>query len=908
MTNQLWHSMEIESILQKLETDPEQGLSLEEAQRRLGEYGYNELGEEAKTSPFILFLNQFKNTLIVILIAATVLSALIGDLLDAGIILAIVVFCALLGFLQEYRAERALGALKKMLTPTITALRAGKDLEIPSKELVPGDIILLEAGDKIPTDGRLIEIHSLQCDEAPLTGESFPVEKELSALPMDIPVGDRKNMVFTGTSVTYGRGKAVVTTTAVNTEFGKIAAELASVSQEKTPLEKRTEEIGKWLGIIALVICGLVVGASIVRESIVGKLDLQFMLTMLMFAIALAVAAVPEALAAIVTGALAIGMHQMAKRNALIRRMPTVETLGCATVICSDKTGTLTKGEMTVRRVFGGGKVMEVSGVGYAPAGALSPASNNPSLNMLFRGGILCNDSTLFEERGKWSIKGDPTEAALLVLAAKAGLRWDQVRQQYPRIKEFPFSSDRKRMTTIHRTEDGKIRAVVKGAPEVVLERCSYFLNGDQIAPLDDTERERILKANEEMANDALRVLGISYRELSETDGYNEDRVEQDLVFLGLVGMMDPPREEAIDAVKVCREVQIKPIMITGDHKLTAVAIAREVGIYREGDLVLTGEELNKVGDKEFEGIVEKVTVYARVSPLDKLKIVTAWKNRGEVVAMTGDGVNDAPALKHADIGIAMGITGTEVAKEAADMVLSDDNFATIVRAIERGRWIYENIKKYLAYLLQANITEVIVIGGIVLATGPELLPLLPAAILYINLATDGLPALALGVAPPDPDIMERPPRDPKESIFGWDIKSFILRAVLIESPFFLFLYFYNLDNITQARTQIFFLFIITQFVIALNCRSLTHSVFKAPPHKWLVLAVIWELVMVAAIVQIPAVRDAFGIAEPSFSDLTIIMAFGIAIFLVIEVTKVVLRQTTPMGRTKARQTEGVSA
>jgi Ca2+-transporting ATPase len=900
--------MEIESILQKLETDPEQGLSLEEAQRRLGEYGYNELGEEAKTSPFILFLNQFKNTLIIILIAATVLSALIGDLLDAGIILAIVVFCAVLGFVQEYRAGRALDALKKMLTPTTTVLRGGKELEVLARELVPGDILLLEAGDKIPTDGRLIEIHSLQCDEAPLTGESFPVEKELSALPMDIPVGDRKNMVFTGTSVTYGRGKAVVTTTAVNTEFGKIAAELASVSQEKTPLEKRTEEIGKWLGIIALVICALVVGVSIVRESIVGKLDLQFMLTMLMFAIALAVAAVPEALAAIVTGALAIGMHQMAKRNALIRRMPTVETLGCATVICSDKTGTLTKGEMTVRRVFGGGKVMEVSGVGYAPAGALNPASNDPSLNMLFRSGILCNDSTLFEERGKWSIKGDPTEAALLVLAAKAGLRWDQVRQQYPRIKEFPFSSDRKRMTTIHRTEDEKIRAVVKGAPEVVLERCSYFLNGDQIAPLDDTERERILKANEEMANDALRVLGISYRELSETDGYNEDRVEQDLVFLGLVGMMDPPREEAIDAVKVCREVQIKPIMITGDHKLTAVAIAREVGIYREGDLVLTGEELNKVGDKEFEGIVEKVTVYARVSPLDKLKIVTAWKNRGEVVAMTGDGVNDAPALKHADIGIAMGITGTEVAKEAADMVLSDDNFATIVRAIERGRWIYENIKKYLAYLLQANITEVIVIGGIVLATGPELLPLLPAAILYINLATDGLPALALGVAPPDPDIMERPPRDPKESIFGWDIKSFILRAVLIESPFFLFLYFHELDNITQARTQIFFLFIITQFVIALNCRSLTHSVFKAPPHKWLVLAVIWELVMVAAIIQIPAVRDAFGIAEPSFSDLTIIMAFGIAIFLVIEVTKVVLRQTTPMGRTKARQTEGVSA
>lgn len=908
MTKQTWHAMASEAVLRELGTDPQRGLTLEDAGKRLQVYGYNELKEEAKTSPFILFINQLKNTLIIILIVATVLSALIGDLLDAGIILAIVVFCALLGFLQEYRAERALEALKKMLTPTITALRGGRNLKIPSKELVPGDIILLEAGDKIPADGRLIEIHSLQSDEAPLTGESFPVEKELRVLPEDVPVGDRKNMVFTGTSVSYGRGKAVVTDTGVNTEFGKIAAELASVSQEKTPLEKRTEEIGKWLGIIAVSVCVLVVATSIVREAATGILDLPFVLTMLMFAIALAVAAVPEALAAIVTGALAIGMHQMAKRNALIRRMPAVETLGCATVICTDKTGTLTKGEMTVRRIFGAGKVIEVSGAGYAPEGSLNPASNDSSLHMLLRGGILCNDASLFEERGKWSIKGDPTEAALVVLAAKAGLGQDEIRQQFPRIGEFPFSSDRKRMSTIHKMEDGQKKVFMKGAPEVILDRCSSLQTGDEIVALDDTGREKILLANEEMAGTALRVLAIAYSDISETDGHGEDVIETNLVFMGLIGMMDPPREEAIEAVRVCRQVGIKPIMITGDHKLTAVAVAQELGIYREGDLVFTGEDLNKVDDKELEGIVDKITVYARVSPLDKLKIVKAWKNRGEVVAMTGDGVNDAPALKYADIGVAMGITGTEVAKEAADMVLSDDNFATIVRAIERGRWIYENIKKYLAYLLQANITEVIVIGGIVLAMGPELLPLLPAAILYINLATDGLPALALGVAPPDPDIMEKPPRDPKESIFGWDIKSFILRAVLIESPFFLFLFFHEVDNITQARTQIFFLFIITQFVIALNCRSLTHSVFRVPPHKWLVLAVVWELIMVAAIIQIPAVREAFGITEPSFSDLIIIVAFGIAIFLIIEVTKVVLRQTTPMGRTKTRQTDGVSA
>jgi P-type Ca2+ transporter type 2C len=885
-----WHSTKIESILSELDTDPQQGLNPEQAQRRLQEYGYNELKEEAKTSPLILFLSQFKNILTIILIVATVLSALIGDLLDAAIILVIVIFCALLGFFQEYRAERALEALKKMLTPTITALRGGKDLEIPSKELVPGDIILLEAGDKIPADGRLIEIHSLQCDEAPLTGESFPVEKESRVLPEEVPVGDRKNMVFTGTSVSYGRGKAVVTDTGVNTEFGKIAAELASVSQEKTPLEKRTEEIGKWLGIIAVSVCVLVVTTSIIREAAVGRLDLPFVLTMLMFAIALAVAAVPEALAAIVTGALAIGMREMAKRNALVRKMPAVETLGCATVICSDKTGTLTKGEMTVRRIFGTGRVIEVSGSGYAPEGSLNPASNDSSLNMLLRGGILCNDASLFEERGKWSIKGDPTEAALVVLAAKAGLGQEETRQQFPRIGEFPFSSDRKRMSTIHKMEDGKKRVFMKGAPEVILDRCTALQNGDEIVTLDDTGRQRILLANEEMAGNALRVLAIAYSDLAETDAYGEDVIERNLVFMGLIGMMDPPREEAIEAVRVCRRVGIKPIMITGDHKLTAVAVAKELGIYREGDLVFTGEDLDKIDDKELEGVVDKITVYARVSPLDKLKIVKAWKNRGEVVAMTGDGVNDAPALKHADIGVAMGITGTEVAKEAADVVLTDDNFATIVSAIERGRWIYDNIKKYLTYLLRANITEVVVLGGVVMAMGPEFLPLLPAAILYINLATDGLPALALGVAPADPDIMEKPPRDPRESVFSRDVRTLILMAVLIECPIFLWMFFQSQPDMELARTRVFFMFVFIELIIAINFRSLRYSLIQAPPHKWLLLAIVWELVLIVVLIQFPAVLDGFGIRMPSAFDLGLILALGVGIAIAIELAKIAFR------------------
>ena len=894
-----WHSTQIDAVLRHLATDPRQGLTPEEARRRLQTYGYNELKEEAKTSPFVLFINQFKNTLIVILAVATILSAIIGDLLDAGIILAIIVFCALLGFIQEYRAERALEALKRMLTPTITALRGGREEEIPSKELVPGDIMLLEAGDKMPADGRLIEIYSLQCDEAPLTGESFPVDKELNVLPEGAPVGDRKNMVFTGTTVNYGRGKAVVTDTGVNTEFGKIAAELASVPQEKTPLEKRTQEIGKWLGIIAVSVCALVVVTSVGREAVGGTLDLQFTLKMLLFAIALAVAAVPEALAAIVTGALAIGMHEMAKRNALIRKMPAVETLGCATVICSDKTGTLTKGEMTVRRVFGAAKFVEVSGVGYGPDGGLGPDSDHPSMNMLYRGGILCNDSTLIEAGGKWSIKGDPTEGALVVLAAKAGLRQDEIRQEFPRVGEFPFSSDRKRMTTIHSMADGKRGAFMKGAPEVILDRCAFRLNGDELVALDDSERKKILAANETMATGALRVLAIAYRDLAETDADSADFIETNLVFLGLIGMMDPPREEAVEAVRVCRQVGIKPVMITGDHKLTALAVAKELKIYQEGDLVFTGEDLNKIDETELEKIVDKITVYARVSPLDKLKIVKAWKNRGEVVAMTGDGVNDAPALKHADIGVAMGISGTEVAKEAADIVLSDDNFATIVSAIERGRWIYDNIKKYLTYLLRANITEVVVLGGVVMVMGPEYLPLLPAAILYINLATDGLPALALGVAPADPDIMRKPPRNPRESVFSADVRMLILMAVIIECPIFLWMFFQSQPDMELARTRIFFMFVFIELIIAINFRSLTYSIIQTPPHKWLLLAIVWELALILVLIQLPAVRKAFGIAMPSASDLWIILALGCGIVIAIEMAKAVFRtkdRTRSMG------------
>jgi Ca2+-transporting ATPase len=904
MTGKIWHALNTERVLELLETDIQRGLAADVAAERLKMYGYNELRQEKGVSPLALFLNQFKNLLIVILLVATVLSALVGEHFDAALIFIIVIFCAILGFSQEYRAERALEALKNMLSPTITVLRDGKGIEAPSKELVPGDILLLEAGDRVPADARLIEAFSFKCDEAPLTGESMPVGKHCTCLPEHVSVGDRKNMVFAGTTISYGRAKAVVTATAMQTEFGKIAEEVAGIETEKTPLEKRTEEIGKWLGIISFAICFLVAAVSITREAFSGVIDFTFLVAMVMFAVSLAVAAVPEALAAIVTGALAIGMHQMAKRNALVRRMPAVETLGCTTVICSDKTGTLTKGEMTVRQIFTDNTFFDISGAGYVPEGdfkdrnALQIAPDAiPSLRLLLHAGVLCNDAVLENQDGKWIIKGDPTEGALIVVAEKAGMRQSELRLENERIEEVPFSSERKRMTTIHRMKDGILMAFMKGAPEVVLERCSHSMHGGVAKPIGAEERNAILAANETMAKDALRVLGIAYRTVPDEAACDEDAIEQGLTFLGLGGMMDPPREEAIEATRICKEVHIRPVMITGDHKLTAVAIAKEIGFYTEGDRVLTGEELEKMSDDDFEQIVDTVSVYARVSPMDKLKIVKAWKKRGEVVAMTGDGVNDAPALKQADIGIAMGITGTEVAKESADMVLSDDNFATIVSAIERGRWIYDNIKKYLTFLLQCNITEVVVIGGVVLVMGAEYLPMLPAAILYINLLTDGLPALALGISPPDPDIMQRPPRDPRESVFSWDVKAFMLMPFLIEIPFFFFLFFHDLVDITYARTEIFFLFIIIELIIAFNYRSMRYSVFQAPPHMWLTIAIISQFMLTAAVLQIPAVREAFGVTMPTFQTIGMILAFGVVVFVSMEMIKVYLRRRIKAGK-----------
>jgi Ca2+-transporting ATPase len=591
---------------------------------------------------------------------------------------------------------------------------------------------------------------------------------------------------------------------------------------------------------------------------------------MILFAIALAVAAVPEALPAIVTGSLAVGMREMAKRNALVRRMPAVETLGSTTVICSDKTGTLTKGEMTVRGLYAEDAYFVVSGVGYDPAGKIGDGEQDnaqvtSTVNEMLTALTLCNDSVLHQVEGRWRVEGDPTEGALLVIGIKGGLDPSKLRSEYPRVGEVPFSSERKLMTTLHKYDAGSIRAFTKGAPEVVLQRCTHVKWNGSVQPLTADLRKRILTKNEAMASEALRVLGAAFRDVLDTVGRYDESVESQLIFLGLAGMIDPPREEAIEAVRVAKSIRMRTIMITGDHRLTAIAIAREMGIYQEGNLVMTGEDLDLMSNDEFKRTVDRISVYARVSPLHKLRIVKAWKERGEIVAVTGDGVNDAPAVKHADIGVAMGITGTDVTKEASDLILGDDNFATIVKAVELGRWVVDNIKKYLTYLLQCNIIEIILLGGAVFAGLP--LPLVPAQILWINLTTDGLPALALGVAPPEPDVMKRPPRDPKKSIFDREVKAFLVMLPLVLAPAILLSFILSLpEGIPIARTRLFFIFVFFELVIALGSASLRYSISRARPYRLLIIAVLSSFALSVAMLH-PALIGVFDLAYIPVED-----------------------------------------
>jgi Ca2+-transporting ATPase len=898
--NENWHNLEISEVLTSLDSKRE-GLSQGEAQRRLAQFGPNELAEKKKISPWVIFLEQFKNFLIIILLVAVALSAVMGEVADAIVIFAIVLFAAGLSFIQEYRAERAMEALKRMAAPSASVLRDRMEIEISATELVPGDIILLRTGDKIPADARLIDAVNLKTDEASLTGESIPLEKTGKAVMGEASIGDRKNMVFTGTAAVYGRGLAVITATGMSTEFGKIATMLQEVEKERTPLQVNLDHLGKWIAIGALALCFILAGIGVLRGH--GILE------MLIWGVSLAVAAVPEALPAVVTISLALGVQRMVQRHALIRKLPAVETLGSTTYICSDKTGTLTEDKMTIRRIYVDGKLIDVTGVGYEPKGefhvggkALKP-EDDVALQKLLHIGSLCNDTTLSSVNGVWLIKGDPTEGALVVTAAKAGLWQEELQIQFPRISEIPFSSETKRMTTTHQTSQGKT-AYAKGAPEVILNSCNrIFRNGEEKA-LTSEDRKTIMAVAHEMAEDALRVLGLAYKQLDNA-AVTTDDIEKDMVFVGLAGMIDPPREEVKEAIKTCDRAGIKSVMITGDHKLTAVAIARELGILKEG-VALTGAEIDNLSDDKFEALVEKIEVYARVSPAHKLRVVEALTKRGHVVAMTGDGVNDAPALKKADIGVAMGITGTDVTKEAADMVLTDDNFASIVAAVEEGRGIFNNIKKYLVYLLSCNLGEILLMA-IVILFGPLFglpagtIPLIAIQLLYVNLATDGLPAIALSVDPPDIDIMRQKPRPRNQTIFTAPVLRYLAGAGIWTAIVALVVFLWALSSgrdHSEAQTICFVTLILVQFFNAFNCRSSEHSLFKIgiTTNKWLLLAIAWECVMLGLVVYLPILQGPFNTYSLSLTDWLIAILSASTIFIVAEIYKLIISRIRPKG------------
>jgi Ca2+-transporting ATPase len=876
----LWHTLDLDETYQELKSQPG-GISRVEADQRLHEYGPNELQAAHRVSPWEILLEQFKNVLIIILLVATGLSLFLGHGIESIVIAVIVLFAVVLGFVQEYRAERAIEALKRMAAPTATVLRDGVEMKVPARELVPGDVILLHTGDRIPADARLVEAINLQVVEAALTGESLPVEKHAGALAgRELPLGDRRNMIYAGTAVTYGRGQAVVAATGMQTEFGRIAQLLETIEVGKTPLQENLDKVGTVLARAAFVVVALIV--------VMGLLRGQPFIDMLIVGISLAVAVVPEALPAVVTISLAIGVQKMVRRNALMRRLAAVETLGSTSVICSDKTGTLTKDEMTVRRIYAGGQLFSVSGAGYVPEGYFSTNGGHPSeptgvLIETLKAATLASDTHLVSNgAGGWEIKGDPTEGALVVAAAKADLEKEKLDSTYPRIHEFPFSSESKRMTTIHRT-NGCLTAYAKGAPEVILQDCDYWLSPTGPQRLDADGHQQILDQAQGMASEALRVLGVAFK-----PDTTQDMAQHGMTFLGLAGMIDPPRPEVKEAIDVCTQAGIRPIMITGDHPITARAVAQELGLLQNGGRVVTGTELEEMTDDELQQEAENITVYARVSPAHKLRVVTAWQARGHIAAMTGDGVNDAPALKKADIGIAMGITGTDVTKEAAAMTLTDDNFASIVAAVEEGRGVFGNIKKYLMYLLSSNIGEIGLMAGTALLGLP--LPLTAVQILYVNLATDGLPALALAVDPAEKDIMKRKPRDPRTGIFTRPVVILMVLGGIWSTLVNLGLFSWALNSgrsLEEAMTMTFVSLVLIQFFKAYNFRSDRHSVLKQPfANKWLNRAVLWEMVMLLVIIYVPFLHDAFGTYYLPLVDWLIIGGMALTIVPVLELAK----------------------
>ncbi len=933
MIDKAVHAFPVEHLADSLDTHIHQGLGQKEADRRLAEHGPNELQERPRPGFLHMLWDQLNNFLVIILIVASVVSLLLGEVIDATAIIAIVVLNSILGIVQESRAEKALAALKKMAAPNAQVMRDGHQVTIPSRELVTGDIVLLEAGNYVPADMRLVESINLKIEEASLTGESLPVEKNAQVvLDSDIPLGDRKNSAFMSTVVTYGRGRGLVTSTGMHTQIGIIAEMIQSYEEESTPLQMKLDQLGKWLGSAALAICGVIFLIGIVRDTNpIEALSRGFLVylaehqleivELFMTAVSLAIAAVPEGLPAVVTICLALGMQRMVARHALIRKLPAVETLGCATVICSDKTGTLTQNKMTVVRGWASGRTFHISGEGYVPRGQFSRSPDNfdphtdQAVSLLLQGGLLCNDARL-EESGSsqgdatWRMVGDPTEGAMVVAAAKAGYWKGELEMRYPRVAEIPFDSERKRMTTIHQVDQETSKqgtrgtdffatpyvAYVKGAPDIILDLCQNYVQDNQIRPLTPDKRQEILAINEGMAQEALRVLGVAYRPWDELPSSpTPEAVEQELTFVGLMGMIDQARPEVKPAVALAKQAGLKSIMITGDYKDTAVAIAREIGLLTPKGRVLTGAELEAMSQEDFTKIVEEVEVYARSSPQHKVRIVDALKKRGHVVAMTGDGVNDAPALKRANIGVAMGITGTDVSKEVADMVLTDDNYASIVSAIEQGRIIYSNIRKFVFFLVSCNVAEILIIFTSMLAGLP--IPLRPIQLLLLNLVTDGAPALALGLEKGDPDVMARPPRPPKEPVINREMLFRIATQSLADTVAVMAAFIWSLslypDHVEVARTVAFATLVSVELFRAFSARSEYHSVLSIGlfSNRWMVLATATSFVLLLVTMYVPFLQPVFDTVPLRPDQWALVLPFVLFPFLVAEATKPIIRR-----------------
>jgi Ca2+-transporting ATPase len=918
------HSQSVDQMLKELATHPEEGLSDAEAARRLAEHGPNELKERPRPGFPTLLFNQFKNFLIAILLIAAVISLFLGEFINAGAIIAIIILNAVLGVIQESRAENALAALKKMAAPNATVIRSGHRLILPAGNLVPGDLVVLESGNHIPADVRLIETVNLKAEEASLTGESVPVNKNAAlVLDKDLPLGDRKNLGFMGTLVTYGRGRGVVAATGMQTEIGKIAEMLQADKEELSPLQKKLNQLGKWLGLISLLACGVVLVIGLIRDTNIPLLfsagPLRYLTVfqnelkiLFMTAVGLAIAAVPEGLPAVVTICLALGMQHMVRRHALVRKLPALETLGCATVICSDKTGTLTQNAMTVVALWCGGRTVAVSGEGYEPQGdffvdkAKTEAKTFPDLHLLLHSVLLCNDARLENsETGTVRMVGDPTEGALVTVAGKAGLVKNELDKRYTRISEVPFDSDRKRMSTIHELADRDadlarltgqpLVAFVKGGPDILLSLCEKIFMEGKITSLTPEMRREILTQNSALAHRALRVLGVAMRPLERVpDRVDPETIECSLVFLGLAGMIDPARPEVKPAIQLAKTAGIKTVMVTGDYKDTAAAIAREIGLLENGR-VLAGAEIDAIPEDRFAEEVETVDVFARVSPEHKVKIVDALKKRGHVVAMTGDGINDAPALRKADIGLAMGITGTDVAKETADVVLTDDNYASIVAAIEQGRIIFSNIRKFVLFLSACGVGEIFIIFLSIIFGMP--IPLTPIMLLWLNLVTNGAPAVALGLEKGDPDIMKHPPRPPREPVVNRDMVVMIAVVAAVDTFAVLVSYWIALlrfpASLATAQTVAFTTLVCSELLRAFSSRSEYNSVFNISllSNKGMLVAAMSSLALLLIVIYVPFLQPIFGTQPLTGLDWLIMLPFIFLAPAAAEIVKAFLKR-----------------